>query len=90
MLLISFETTKDRDLTALNQAILALGSAARPLRTTWLVDTLLNSSQAWALLEPYVLKDAGDRLLAIEVNPANRQGWLPKPTWDFLTAKTKA
>lgn len=90
MLLISFEMSKDRDLTALNQAILALGPAARPLRTTWLVDTLLSSTQAWALLEPYVNKEAGDRLLAIEVNPGNRQGWLPKPTWDFLNARTKA
>lgn len=90
MLLISYETTKDRDLTAFNQAILAIGPATRPLRTTWLVDTLLTPAQAWTLLESYVQKDAGDRLLAIEVNAANRQGWLPKPTWDFLNARTKA
>ena len=88
MLLIAFETsTKDRDLTALGQAVAVLGSSTRPLRTTWLVDSHLNAPQAWALLEPHVDKSAGDRLLVIEVNAENRQGWLPKPTWDFLSAR---
>ena len=87
MLLISYELgSKNRDNKALETAILALGGAARPMRTTFLVDSLLNAQQAYNVLEDALDKDGGDRLLVIQVNPDNRQGWVPKPFWDFLTA----
>ena len=35
-----------------------------------------------------ILVDNGT--VVIEVNPANRQGWLPKPIWDFLNARTSS
>lgn len=90
MLLITYELGKDRDGRALETAMLALGAAARPFRNTYLVDSLLGAQAAYDLLESALDKAAGDRVLVIEVNPANRQGWLPKPIWDFLNARTKA
>lgn len=90
MLLITYDLPgQDRDTRALETAIGALGSAIRPLRGTWLVDSLLNPAAAYSLLDPCLDKAAGDRLLVIEVNPANRQGWLPKPVWDFMSARIK-
>lgn len=87
MLLITYELAgKNRDAAPLETAILALGGAARPLRTTFLVDSLLNAQQAYNLLEGNLDKAAGDRILVIEVQPDNRQGWVPKPTWDFMAA----
>ena len=69
MLLITYELAgTNRSAAALETAILALGGAARPLRTTFLVDSLLN------------------RIFVVEVNPENRQGWVPKPIWDFMSA----
>ena len=60
------------------------------LRGTWLVDSLLSPAAAYNLLDPCLDKAAGDRLLVIEANPANRQGWLPRPIWDFMAARTRA
>lgn len=91
MLLITYELAgPGRDDAALLAALAALGPAARPLRNTFLVDTLLNAAQAYALLEGALDKDRGDRMLVIEVNPSNRQGWIPKPIWDFMAAREKA
>ena len=87
MLLITYELAgTNRSATALETAILALGGAARPLRTTFLVDSLLNAQQAYNLLEGNLDKAAGDRIFVVEVNPENRQGWVPKPIWDFMSA----
>lgn len=87
MLLITYELAgNNRDHKPIETAILALGGAARPLRTTFLVDSLLNAQQAYNLLEGSLNKDAGDRIFVIEVNPDNRQGWVPKPIWDFMAA----
>lgn len=88
MLLVTYDMPgKDRDATALHAAIGALGATFRPLRTTWLVDSLLSPVQAFALLDPCLDKAKGDRLLVIEVNPASKQGWLPKEAWDFMADK---
>lgn len=89
MLLVTVELAgQNRDTRNLETAIGALGAAIRPLRGTWLVDSLLTASAAYNLLDPALDKAAGDRLLVIEVNPDNRQGWLPKPVWDFLGARS--
>lgn len=89
MLLVTYDMPgKDRDATALHAAIGALGATFRPLRTTWLVDSLLTPTQAFALLDACLDKDKGDRLLVIEANPANKQGWLPREAWDFMNGKT--
>ncbi len=80
---------KDRDTKALETAIGAVGAATRAFRNTWLVDSLLTAPAAYNLLDPCLDKAAGDRLLVIEVNPNNRQGWMPKPLWDFLAARGK-
>ena len=89
MLLIQFELGgSNRDDKRLIEAIGALGATARLMRSTFLVDSLLNAQQAYGVLEDLIEKGT-DRMLVIEVNPANRQGWLPKPVWDFLGARVK-
>lgn len=89
MLLVTCDLPgQNRDTKNLETAIGALGAAVRPMRGTWLVDSLLSATAAYNLLDPCLDKAAGDRLLVIEVNADNRQGWLPKPVWDFLGARS--
>ena len=88
MLLVTYELGgAGRDDAPFLAAIQVLGPAARPLRTTFLVDTLLNAAQAYAVLEDCLDKDKGDRMLVVEINAANRQGWAPKAVWDFISAR---
>lgn len=91
MLMIVCELAgKDRDTKPLETAIGAVGAATRAFRNVWLVDSLLSATAAYNLLESALDKNAGDRMLVIEANPENRQGWMPKPLWDFLGARAKA
>ena len=69
MLLIQFELGgSNRADKRLIEAIGALGATARLMRSTFLVDSLLNAQQAYGVLEDLIEKGT-DRMLVIEVNP---------------------
>jgi len=67
-----------------HEEIQSLGHWAKPLESTWFVDTTLNASQ----ISERVLKhmDANDYLLVIAVK-RDYQGYLKKEIWEWLNKR---
>jgi hypothetical protein len=70
---------------ALHEAIKSFGTWAKPLESTWLVETDLTAQGISARLRPYM--DGNDSLLVIGVT-RDYQGHLATSIWDWLRART--
>ncbi len=51
-------------------------------QNTWIADTPHNADEFTKRLYPHLNKT--DRLLVIEIDPNNSQGWLPEEAWNWL------
>lgn len=74
-----------RNYDKLHAAITSCGAWWHFLDSTWLVDTTLGAAGIWARLEPHI--DQNDNLLVVSIG-TDRQGWLPKEAWDWITARS--
>lgn len=52
------------------------------LETTWLLKTRKSAQEIYDGLKAYL--DSNDRIIVIEVVPANAQGWLSQDAWNWL------
>ena len=68
----------------LHKAIKASGASWwHYLESTWIIKTTqLSANEISSKLVPHIKQ--GDRLLVIEIDTSNKQGWLPKDAWDWL------
>lgn len=53
--------------------------------SSFLIKSNLTANQIFDKIKPYI--DSNDRLIIIEANPANHQGWLEKDQWAFVNEK---
>lgn len=74
-----------RDYTSLYNAIKGYNDWQHPLESTWLISNDSQANDIYTYLSQFI--DKNDRLLIIEVNPANKQGWLAKSFWDWVNSK---
>jgi hypothetical protein len=58
------------------------------LDSTWLLDTRLTANEVSKRLVPHI--DQNDHILVLEVNPSNKQGWLPKRAWEWINGRRVA
>lgn len=72
---------------SLYKAIKSYGSWAKPLESTWLIDTREKANQISDRLRPHI--DKNDSLLVTEIGN-DRAGWLSKEIWNWLDGRKAA
>lgn len=75
--------TLGKDYNTLYDAIKSIGEYYHPLESTWLVKSRLNANSISASLR--AVMDNNDYLFVVNINKQDRQGWLPKTAWEWLT-----
>jgi len=72
-----------RDYTSLYDAIKEIGDYNHPLESVWLI---ANDSMDVAKITTYLKNymDKSDLIFVIDITESNRQGWLPKSSWEWL------
>ncbi len=73
-----------RDYTNLYNAIKDLGDWRHPMESTWFVHSTLRANEIYNRLCSNI--DTNDRLLVIEINSSNKQGWLSQSFWGWLNS----
>lgn len=74
-----------RDYTSLYNTIKEYGDWQHPVESTWFISSNLPADDIYNHLFQFI--DKNDRLLVIQVNQTNKQGWLAKSFWDWLNSK---
>lgn len=69
------------DYTSLHNVIKGFGSWLHPLESTWFVDTNLDANTMSQRIKSVYQPESH---LVLEISNADRQGWLPKTSWDWL------
>lgn len=74
-----------RDYISLYNTIKEYGDWQHPVESTWFISSNLQADDIYNHLFQFI--DKNDRLLVIQVNQTNKQGWLAKSFWDWLNSK---
>jgi len=74
-----------RDYTSLYNAIKEYGDWQHPVESTWFISSDQQANDIYDHLFPFI--DKNDRILVIQVNQINKQGWLAKSFWDWFNSK---
>ncbi|MGD0428920.1 MAG: hypothetical protein ABSC10_19610 [Candidatus Acidiferrales bacterium] len=86
ILTVSYDLKSTRDYTPFYEALKQQGSWWHYLASTWLISTDNTPVQVADAIRPYM--DTSDFLLVAEMGKL-RQGYLPKPAWDWIEEHTK-
>lgn len=79
--------TPGRDYTSFYDAIKSYGNWQHPTESTWFITSFTHRADGvYSHLSMFIDKKY-DRLLVIEVNQTNKQGWLSKDFWNWLNSK---
>jgi hypothetical protein len=73
----------DRDYNSLFEEIKSIGENYHPLESTWFVKS--NKSAQILSKKLRNVMDENDYLFIVKINKQDRQGWLPKTAWNWLT-----
>ena len=75
----------EKDHTEFFEKIKKLGGWMHYIGDTWLLSTQRYSTaeQIFAELEPLIDKEE-DYVLVVQIEPSDRQGWLPEKAWDWF------
>ena len=74
-----------RDYSSLYSAIKSVGDWLHPIESMWIVWTIQDSNAIFNMLHPKM--DVNDLLFISETNLQNRQGWLPKTSWEWMNQR---
>jgi hypothetical protein len=74
-----------RDYTPLYNAIKKYEDWQHPVESTWFISSNHQANDIYNYLFSFI--DSNDRLLVIQVDRINKQGWLAKSFWDWFNSK---
>lgn len=74
-----------RDYTSLYNAIKEYSDWQHPVESTWFISSGLQANDIYDYVRQFI--DNNDRLLVIQVDKTNKQGWLAKSFWDWFNSK---
>ena len=82
--LVSYDLVKssERDYTPVYEAIKAIGPWWHYLESTWIIHTRQDVNYVVDAIHAVMRK--GDRLLVVQIDNQNRNGWLPREAWDWI------
>lgn len=75
-----------RNYTSLYNAIKENEDWQHPIESTWFISSDLQAADIYDYLSQFIDK-MNDRLLVIQVNQNNKNGWLAQRFWDWLDSK---
>ena len=75
----------EEDHTAFFDRLKTLGRWMHYIDDTWILYTTvyLTANEIFEELEPLIDKEE-DYILVIEIDPSNKQGWLPQDAWEWF------
>lgn len=82
--LVTYDLVKssERDYTPVYEAIKAIGPWWHYLESTWIVQSYNNVNHVVDTIHNVMRQ--GDRLLVVQIDNQQRNGWLPKDAWDWI------
>jgi len=84
--LVSYDLVKssERDYTPVYESLKAIGPWWHYLESTWIVHTMQDVNYVVDTI--HAVMRQGDRLLVVQIDNQNRNGWLPREAWDWIRA----
>lgn len=73
-----------QDYTSLYEAIKSFEDWKHPLESMWLIRTQKTADQISDILRREGRMDANDLLFVSKIDTNDKQGWLPKSTWEWF------
>lgn len=82
--LVSYDLVKaaERDYTPVYEAIKSIGPWWHYLDSTWIVQSCFNVNRIVDTVHAAMRQ--GDRLLVVQIDNQNRNGWLPEEAWNWI------
>lgn len=87
--LITYSISKNKDYTALYDAIKSYDTWWHYIDSTWIVKTTDSVETIAEKLNP-LIDSVNNSLLVVKIDPSERQGWLPKKAWDWIRNNSKS
>ena len=86
--MISYDLkTPGRDYSLLYEAIKSYSVWWHYLDSTWIIKSTLPAKEIANFLHQKI--DVNDYLIVVDITGMQRDGWLPKKAWDWITANEK-
>lgn len=85
--MISYDLkSENHDYTEMYEKIKEIGDWYHPLESLWFVVSDSLATDIYHRLEN--VKGDKDNILVMELQPKNRQGWMPRSFWDWIKEKS--